>query len=358
MLVYVILLFVPLIIQHVVFEKKNIDIEKKNRNALNFFFILFTVLVALRHESVGNDTRNYIYFFQNYARMDWAQIAKDPVEVGYSYFNKIISLFLNNPQFFLALTAIVTMAMIYPTYRRLNLDASLTIMLFCTMSIFVMTFSGIRQMLAVGLGFIAYEFTRNKKIVPFILIVILAMTFHTSAFMLAFMYPLYHVKITKNWLLVVIPVQVFVFIFNKPIFSFLATIVSRYTKYEGEITETGAYTMLILFVIFTIFVFLIPDETKLDAETIGLRNFLLFSLMLQMFAPLHSLSMRMNYYYIIFIPLLMPKIIRCRNAKWKQAAILGRHVMIIFFLAYFFKNAGDEGNLNVFPYHFFWESIG
>lgn len=357
MWVYIALLFVPLIVQHAVFENKNIDLDKKNRKAMSIFFLLLTALLVLRHESIGNDTRNYIYFFENYARMDWVEISQDTVEVGFSYFNKIISLFSDNPHVFLAITAIITIAMIYPTYQRLNLDASLTIMLFCTMSTFVMAFSGIRQMLAIGLGFIAYEFTRNKKIVPFILIVGLAISFHTSAFMLAFMYPLYHVKITKKWLILVIPMQILIFIFNKPIFTYLSIIISKYTKYEGYITSTGAYTMLILFVVFVIFSFLIPDEANLDRETMGLRNFLLFSLALQMFAPLHSLAMRMNYYYIIFIPLLMPKIICYSDIKWKRIAVAGRNVMVIFFLLYFFKSAGDDGNLNVFPYHFFWENI-
>jgi hypothetical protein len=108
---------------------------------------------------------------------------------------------------------------------------------------------------------------------------------------------------------------------------------------------------------FTVFAFLIPDESCLDTETLGLRNFLLFSLFLQMFAPLHMLAMRMNYYYIIFIPLLMPKIVACSSKKWEQFSIVGRHVMVVFFLVYFFWSAKDGGGLHVFPYHFFWEVV-
>jgi hypothetical protein len=68
--------------------------------------------------------------------------------------------------------------------------------------------------------------------------------------------------------------------------------------------------------------------------------------------------MRMNYYYIIFIPLLMPRIISCRSHRYSRVAILARHVMVIFFLAYFFITALGSGvNLRVFPYHFFWEKI-
>lgn len=289
--------------------------------------------------------------------MDWGSIVKESLELGFVYFNKIVSLFAKDAHFFQAITAIITSVLIYPTYKRLCVDASLTIMLYCTMSTFVLMFSGIRQMLAVGIGFIAYEFTRNKKIIPFILVVILAILFHTSAFMLAFMYPLYHVKITKKWLYAIIPGFVLAFVFNKQIFTVIGLLLERYTKYDASIVSTGAYTMLILFSLFAIFAFLIPEESLLDEETIGMRNFLLFALGIQMFAPLHTLAMRMNYYYIIFIPLLIPKIIVYRSKRWEQIAVFGRHVMVVFFFVYFFISASGGGNLHVFPYHFFWENV-
>ena len=357
MAVFYVLLFVPIIMQHFVVKKEYIDYEKKNKNALAVFFFLLTILVMLRHEVVGNDTKNYIYFFKLFSAVDWKDVGGYDLETGFSYFNKIISIFSPEPQIFLSVFAVLTSVMIYLTYKRLCVDSSLTIVLFCTMSTFVMMFSGIRQMLAIGLGCIAYEFTRNKKLIPFVLIVWLALTFHASAFMLAFMYPLYHARITKKWLIVVVPALVLIFILNKPIFLGLNILISKFTKYDGDITSTGAYTMLILFILFTAFAFLIPDESKLDEETIGLRNFLLFSLAVQFFAPLHNLAMRMNYYYIIFIPLLLPKIIGCCSMQWRQVAQIARHVMVIFFLAYFFIQANGVGGLNVFPYHFFWEAV-
>lgn len=355
MAVFFVLLLVPIFIQHV--GIKGIEYEKKNSFALGLFFLLLTMLVMLRHESIGSDTRNYIFYFEEFSKKSWAAVGKTDLEVGYGYLNIVISLISKEPQVFLATVAVITSLMIYPTYKRLCLDASLTIVLFCTMSTFVMMFSGIRQMLAIGIGFIAYEFTRNKKLVPFILAVLVAIFFHTSAFMLVFMYPLYHAKITKKWLLAIIPALAVVFVFNQPIFTFLTAIIAQYTKYEGDISSTGAYTMLILFVLFAVFAFLIPEESRTDKETIGLRNFLLLSVVIQMFAPLHNLAMRMNYYYIIFIPLLLPKIIACKSERWKQVAVWGRHIMVVFFFLYFFISASSGSNLNVFPYHFFWEEI-
>ena len=357
MAVFYVLLLVPIIIQHSRIKSMRISYEEKNKLALAFFFFFLTVLVMLRHESVGSDTRGYINHFIRYGRMKWGDLWMVAKEVGFPYFTKVFSIFSKEPQFYLAMVALLTSTMIWPTYKRLCTDASLTIVLFCVMSTFVMMFSGIRQMFVIGMGFIAYDFTKRKKLIQFILIVLTGLLLHTSAFMLVFMYPLYHIRITKKTLYAVVPALVVCFVFNRQIFGILGQILEENTNYDATIESTGAYTMIVLFGIFAVFSFLIPDEAKLDEEIIGLRNFLLMTLVLQMFAPLHTIAMRMGYYYMIFIPLLLPKIVEARSKRWNQVAIAGRHTMVIFFLLYFFYNASGGENLHVFPYHFFWESV-
>lgn len=355
--VFYVLLLTPMMMQHFAIKGLRSDNQKRNNAALKFFFLFLTLLVALRHESVGNDTVNYRSFFMSYDRIAWSDLPNVNMEIGFSCFNKVITILTKDPQFFLILSAVAVSAMIYPTYERLCIDSALTIALFCIMSTFVMMFSGIRQMLAVGIGFIAYRYTRQRKLLPYILTCLLALSFHTSAFMLAFMYPLYHARITRKSMSIVVPVLAVCFVFNRQIFGVLTLILEQFTDYGTEIEPTGAYAMLVLFGVFVAFSFLVPDETKLDEETIGLRNFLLLTFGLQMFASLHATAMRMGYYYMIYIPLLLPKIIVCRSMRWNRVAMLGRNVMVIFFLVYFFVNASGGGGLNVFPYHFFWERV-
>ena len=355
--VFCVLLIGPMLIQHIALSREEIDRKKKNDAAITFFFVVFAILLMFRHETVGNDTHNYIYFFNRVSSLDWVETGRKSVEFGYSYFNKAISIFTDNHQVFLSVAALCTVAMIYPTYRRMCVDPSLTIVLFCTMSTFVVSFSAVRQMIAVGIGFVAYEFTRRRKPWLFLICVVLAITFHTSAFMLIFMYPVYHAKITKAWTFPIVITVLTVFLFNRQIFSVLSIFIERYTKYDTTVSSTSAYAMIFLFAVFLAFAFLMPDESKIDQETIGLRNFLLLSLIVQMFAPLHTIAMRMNYYYIIFIPLLIPKIIEHKSIQMSEIAVLGRNIMVVFFLGYFFYNSYTSGALNVFPYHFFWENV-
>ena len=220
MWVFYVLMFLPIVIHYIELPGYEMDVKKKNKVAITLFFIMLTALIMLRHESIGNDTHNYITFFNFYSKLDWKYLERENLEIGYLYLNKAISYISDEPQVFLAIVALLASILMYPTYRRLCVDSTLTIALFCSMSTFVMMFSGIRQVLAIALGVVAYELTRLKKPILFLLVVGLAMLMHVSAFILVLMYPVYHVKITKVGLVVVVPMLGVLFLLNEPIFSF------------------------------------------------------------------------------------------------------------------------------------------
>ena len=131
----------------------------------------------------------------------------------------------------------------------------------------------------------------------------------------------------------------------------------QFVDYDVTMTMTGSVTALVLFIMLAVFAFLIPDGSKMDADTVGMRNFLLLAVVLQMFAPLHNIAMRMNYYYIAFIPLLIPRIIQHRSKRWAQVAVVARNIMVVFFLVYFFMTAPADNVLKLFPYKFFWQGL-
>lgn len=358
---YVVLVILPLVIQHMRISGATLYIAKptegNNAGALKLFFILLLLMLVLRHETVGVDVKNYKVIFEYIAKSSWERGLARSAEVAYSAMNKIISLLAEDFWWILMICAVLSVGFMADSYIKYSNDAGLTIALFVTMTNFILLFSGLRQAIAISLGFAAFEFVRQKKPLKFVLIVAFSILVHTSAFMLIFMYPLYHVRITKKWLLWIIPALVVLFVFNRPIFGSLTMLLSMFTKYDAEISSTGAYMMLILFSLLAIFAYVIPDDDSLDADTIGMRNFLLLSVALQMFAPLHNLAMRMNYYYMAFIPLVIPRIIRHKSKTWGQVATVARHVMVLFFMVYFFVTAPEDNYLQTFPYHFFWENV-
>ena len=91
MAVFYILFLVPVMLQHFSVKRNELLYEKKNKWALLFFFVFLTVLIMLRHETIGKDTQNYIYKFNIFAN----PISKELCPIlSHSEFAKILNLYI------------------------------------------------------------------------------------------------------------------------------------------------------------------------------------------------------------------------------------------------------------------------
>lgn len=333
----------------------------KNNLAISVFFWMLWGLLACRSIEIGKDTENYKIFFDRYSSQSFVQVFEGDLEPLFGILNWGIGQLTDNFQIFLTIVATINIIPIAVLYNQDKRHSYLKVILFVNMSVFVMLFSGIRQAIAMSIGLIAYHFVKRKKLVIFFIIVCIAMGIHTSAFMLFVMYPLYYFRLKRKHLYIIIPLIACVYIFNRPIFTGLLKIMTffntRFSDY-ASLDNTGAVTMIICFAAFTLFAYIIPDEKKVDAEFIGMRNYLLLATLLQCFAPLHNLAMRMNYYYILFVPVIIPMTLNYAEHKWKKVAKFAEIVMCIFFTLYFMTSIIGSmetgGALNTVPYIPFW----
>lgn len=375
MLPYVILMFAPLLVYQVSvtrYENRNgkewsLSIGKTpevlyNSLIVPVFFLLYFLLLSFRHETLGKDLLNYKDYFSYYASVDFDVVLKEDRDILYWVLNWVIGRFTDDYQIFLTVIAAITILPIAKLYCEDKQYGFLKIVLFMNMSIFVMLFSGLRQSIAMAFGLIAYDFVRKKKPFWFLLFALIALGFHHTGFMVLLYYPLYYMKLNKNQLWFIIPGIVAVFIFNKQIFGLASDLMLSIMgdKYDVEVEDTGAYLMIILFALFAIASYFFPDEKKMDTEAFGLRNFLLMAVLLQCFAPVHTLSMRMNYYFIIFVPVIVPKIFKYTKDNIKDVAKITKGVIVGFFVAYYLYTTYQscitgESALNTYPYIPFWE---
>ncbi len=367
MIPFFLLLFIPALFCFAGIKKKASNVRvvslgvnettKKNSMALPVFFFLFLVMLMLRHETVGRDLLAYKDTFKAWASVRFQDYLVFEPEILFYSLTWWVGQWTDSYQVYLAVTACLTVIPVAVVYIEERRHSLLKIILFVSMSTFVMFFSGIRQSVAMAIGMIAYLFVRRKKLLGFLVMVFLAVGFHHSGFMVLFMYPLYHAQFKKKHLWFLLPVIAGIALYNQQIFSIIGSILGNYAdEYAMEIQSTGAYGMLFLFFALAVFSYVIPDERRMDEEAHGLRNFLLFSIVLQLFAPLHTLAMRMNYYYMLFIPLLLPKVVEYRSRRWNQVGIIGKYCIMLFFMLYFFMYMRGSP-LDVYPYHFFWENV-
>lgn len=352
MLPYYMLVFIPLII----YLFGAIKEKKLNKLCLSIFFIILIALLALRSIKCGIDLKNYLYYYKAMNNLSFERIFSysDKGEPLYFILNKIIILMGGDFQIFLFIVALISIIPIAIYYCEKSENAPLTIALFLTVAPFTMFFSGLRQSIAMGIIVFAFRYVENKKILKYIICIIIATLFHRSALYCLVLYPIYYAKITKNWLYVIVPSMIMIFIFNKQIFTYTFQLLNPI--FDGNIESTGAYSILILLVLFAIYCFVFPNKKKVDEEFMGLRNILLLAIVIQCFAPIHATVMRINYYYLLFIPILITKVKNIaydKNIKIVNSSVM---IMVIFFISYFFYT-GYNGNdiLNIYPYIPFWK---
>ena len=357
MLPYYILLCAPILLFLVYGGHTNkIKSQSKNKFIMAVFFAILIVILALREKNVGIDITNYLGMFSRTAKMSFAQIFKFyEDEQGYYLLNKLISFITVDNQWFLVIMALITTIPVAVLYIKESENPILTISIFITISNFSMLFSALRQSMALAVVAISYYFIKHKKPLWFILFILLAITFHKSAFVAFLLYPFYHMNITRNKLLIFVPITTIVLIFNKPIFKFLLQFMNN-LGYEYEYKDTGAYMMIILFALFLALSYIAPKEDELDMETKGLRGISVLALMIQIFALTSSVAMRMNCYTMMFYPILIPKIINRASERNKSIYKIVGIVMALYFIAdYIMGMYTGVDTVNLYPYKAFWQ---
>lgn len=368
MLPYFLLLFVPLLLQ-VLLQKsgKCIRINKKgtyincNNVALPTFFSLYLVLLIFRHETIGRDLPNYKYLFFLWGSESINQIFSSMQECFFRFYCWLIyNFFSENYQVFLAITAAFTIVPIAVVYCRDKCYGYLKAALFVNMSTFIMFFSGIRQGMAIALGVLAYQALKDGKRNKYIAYALSAALIHHTGFMVFMFYPLAKAKIKKKDMIWIAPFGLIICILNRPLFFVLTSILRRFSdKYDGAVASTGAMGSFLLFLLFSIFSYVVMDENKMDEDSFALRNMLLIATILQSFASLNTLAMRMNYYFIIFIPIAIGKSMEYVDTKYTQVARLSKIVIEVFFSVIFVYSTYRSyitgiSTLDTIPYIPFW----
>lgn len=297
-----------------------------------WFALLFLGLFAimgLRHPSMGVDLDykgqlGYLGRFQFIANSSWSYLLKNDIlsyEKGFVFYNKIIGYISDEQQWFLIVNSFLSLLPIFIIYNKYSENLPYSIIIYLSLSCYSAVFSAIRQSIAIGICFISFIFVKNKKIIPFVLLVLLAFTFHSSAIFTLLMYPAYWIKIKKKWRIGTLFGIVAIFIFRVPLFSLL----SRIIKDNAVIDNNGAINLFLFFVLVYIFSFFFGSD---DEDTNGLLNLFLIAIICQLFGNLHLYAARLGYYFMPFLGLLIPKVLK--NFR------INEHKIISFFIASIF----------------------
>lgn len=326
---------------------KGYDKKKVRKALISLVSLQLILILSLRHYSVGVDIEGYLSFFR------WATLgltSEHRFEIGYKLYNKLVSFFTSNEQVFLAITAIVSLAPIGRFIYKHSKMPFLSFTLYIVFNYFSFIFSGLRQGIAYAIVFISYDYIRQRKLLKFLIAVVLAGLFHKSALIFLPAYFLYKIKISKIKLIRFIIVDIVLFIFRRQIMQFF---IDNFYQ-DFYIIETSAYTWMTFCTTILLFgSFFYKKVASNSKGSEGLYMLLFVGVSLMMFATVGTNVMRMANYYYMFVIIFIPEVFSVLK-KEKSLVLIGYALTIGLILIYF-KFLNDNTH-HIVPYKFFWQA--
>lgn len=346
--------------------------ELSRKYYIIFICVLFGLQSGLRGMSVGADTAQYYNRFliieltpfstiwEEFIGRFWENTNnfKDP---GYNLFTKAFQFFSTDYQLFLLFVAAIFFSslgyFIYKNTRYIQ-DAVFAFLLYLLIFYSFFSVTGIRQTLATAIWMWCFELAKRKKLVPFLLLWVVAYMFHNSTVAVLPAYFIIQIRKTYAWFTTALFVFPLIMLLRVPFANFLGSL----SGYESDELDTGgAYTFTLLCLIVAIVArFRMIQTLKLFPDDARLYN--LFAVAIA-FLPLlwvHPMYMRVIQYYSIFLMILFPDILRsfyAHTATADQAVYRKnmrrahiQYMVVCFTMALFFFYKSMN-----YHYIFFWQ---
>ncbi|SEL32528.1 EpsG family protein [Carnobacterium iners] len=297
------------------------------------------IIAAFRSIEFGSDTIGYVKAYQELEYKSLSILikeflfgnGKDPV---FYIFSKLINMSGANFRIWLLILSGIFIFSVERTIRKYSPYPYLSYVAIISLGYFFFSLTGLRQTLALSLILLSYPFLKEKKKLPFIVIVFIASLFHSSALVFLFSYPLANMRLGYKHILG-LGASLFISVFFSDyiryfvkIFSWTETL-SSYALQEAKLSYSGFIIQLSILLFCVIFKERLIKE---DTKNLILYNLLFIGLIFQSFAPVIAEFFRISMYFSIFSIILVPRAINV--VKDKNLRVLVYFIIFILFVSY------------------------
>lgn len=230
-------------------------------------------------------------------------------------------------------------------------DPFLSVIIFMGIEFFTLSFTALRQMIAMAIVINSYSFIKEKKPIKFILVVLLASLFHKTAIIFLIAYFFRYIKINKKNFTIEIVLFLIMQIVGFYIIINLARQIYPYYIPENITFSTSGLTQafVILFYLIVGLYLYYYKTSKNNKEIDIIYNIMFVAFFIQSFTNRLPMINRIMWYFYIFIIIFLPNIVGdIENKKIKNIAYWG---IISLNLVQFLLSSIKM--YNIIPYQFF-----
>lgn len=363
--------------------------ERRRKIYLIVTFGLLILVAGLRNPSVGIDLPgHYGKRFTAIAAYGWKEIPNFSstigYEIGYCYYTKFLTIFSTDVQFLTFVTELlIYSALGYFIYKEsTDVVLSTELMLFSCM--YYMCMNIFRQGIAVSIVLVAYVWLdySNREFsdyIKFILMIILAATFHSSAILCLVMVLFDCLRFTKKQILIALATMVIAYLIYDNLYSITIWFLGSGNNYEryltsltegvGNINTQTIYNFCLAFLglLFGYYELVWKRKSKktlfAKSENIYIlqkrESFMLYMVLMASVCRLLIFRMniinRFSYYFIPFLFVLYPYSLSACSLKYNRG-IIKVSIYVIFGIYFIWMTINKATEFyGVVPYSFYWQ---
>lgn len=318
---------------------KTIAISKLNIKLSTLFLSLAAVplimVSGLRWET-GVDHLNYWYLFTN---INYG--IPNHSEIGFSLLCKAIWFFTMDMSVMFFICALITIVFTFIAIKQSSSNLFISVFLFITMGYYFYSMNSIRHFMAISLFLFAFKFLKERKLIIYIPIILLAATFHKVAIVALPLYFLLNIKYKAYWYGIFSALLLIFSMLNRQILDFIYRYIFDFYK-AIEQNHTGiSYVNVGITLALSILSFIYYKKLiAKDSKNIILINSAFFGLMFFALCGWIPEYTRIGQYLTILSLFLVPKIIDCEeNIKLNRLYKIGLVVGFTAFMLVILINA-------------------
>lgn len=330
-----------------------IKVSGYNLCSKNRKIIIYVILLALYGglRSPLSMVDDYATEFLLFQRLSFSEIFQEYAtrEPVYRCFVKVLGMISTNVQILYLVQASVISICFGMFVNRRSIDPLVSFVVFLTLRDYSFCLAAMRQGLAIAIiiGF-ADMYLERKQVIKFIVSVVIASLFHTSALLFIILYPCYHrIRNTKVFA-VIMGCIAGVFLASGGLLSSIVSRIPFLDKYDAyvqsEYHQGGIQTTLIIYFLLVVFmVFGIKNKKEKQSKE---ERALTFGVGLELFGNSYGAISRGAFYFTGYSTILFPKALVVLP-KYDKVRVL----FLAFLLIQYVVFGPGQGGAN---YHFFW----
>ncbi len=258
-------------------------------------------------------------------------------DIGFGFLQMFLQKFISgDPQILIFVTALITNTLIVVVLYHYSRLIDISLYVYITGGLFLVSMNGIRQVLAAAIAFVAIKYLIKGHFIKYAIIIVIASLFHQSALILI---PFFFLVRFKAWSKVTVALLVLsvVFVIGYEQFSkllFKAIEETQYGHYQS-FSEGGANIIRSVVTAVPIIIAYLGRNTlrEIMPNSDYIVNMSLIGLMFMLISTQNWIFARFSIYFELYQLILISWIIKIFRKKDEKLIYFG---MIICYFAYYF----------------------